>query len=102
MRQRQALLSLDKRAIWQYCPAVDEEVKHPNEGARLVRQEMKRRGWKQKQLAEFLDEDESQISRILNEQRLPNIGLGVRIRDRLGIDPAMFTRPPAPEAKGAA
>jgi plasmid maintenance system antidote protein VapI len=73
---------------------MDPKAKHPNEGARLLRREMRERKLNQSSLAKLLEDDEAQISRIVNEQRLPNVGLAVRIRDKLGIDPSMFTRAP--------
>jgi ribosome-binding protein aMBF1 (putative translation factor) len=72
-----------------------------NRGAVIIERERTARGWSNQQLAAEIGTDEGMTSRVRRGKAKPGRELSVRIRDRLGIDPALWDQEAEPE-KGAA
>lgn len=91
--------------------AIDCYMTTVNRGAQIIERERVVRGWSNQQLAAEIETDEGMTSRLRRGKTKPNRELSVRIRDRFGIDPALWdeevaeTEPPpvaAADEKGAA
>lgn len=61
-----------------------------NRGARAVAAELKRRGWTQKRLAEWIGIGAPLLSRILRDERKPGRVAAAKFYRKLGTDPSLW------------
>ncbi len=70
----------------------------PPPAARLVTDELKRRGWSQNDLAEKLGVNSGTLSRWMDgTRRMTRVDVALRIQELLGVDAGLWSRPGDPK-----